>query len=521
MISIRDLLEKRAEYPLSKDGDSWLEEVLNNETQKDVWLITVSSTLHNSGRRKVFEQILTKYSLAGVYNLGAPFYNTGAQMELIHLSSKTSDNMDVSIFKGQIFIRGAKRVKQSDGLFALPEKFSMKYEKYLEGLERWINGGAMPEDDNAGEYEYNTIVSTDISDNYLFPEYYSKKAMDVRRLLQQETLIKLGDITEIIMPRPITDVVGKVVRMADLKYPFDTESIAENTATSVVLQKNDIILPSVGSIRPFLVADELDEKIYANRNMFVLRCKDIQPEYLFLYLNSEVYQTILDSQKMGSFIQRVTRKSVAEIPVIKPTKNENDYYVQAYILTHLERRSYQVKSDVESRVLAYWKAINKTCDKKPEKVEDILEMELLETLKVHSTNQLQEMLHDDWKELNDCFRVGAYKATLILAGSILEAVLIDWLSEIKGSDYFTEDYMVTDRNGRQKRADLIDYINEIKFIERPHWIDEANKAHEIRKKRNLVHAKLGINSDEINEETCRMVIDYLRDVIKTRGVEEQ
>ena len=148
-------------------------------------------------------------------------------------------------------------------------------------------------------------------------------------------------------------------------------------------------------------------------------------------------------------------------------------------------------------------------------------MELLERLKVHSTNQLQEMLRDDWKELNDCFRVGAYKATLILAGSILEAVLIDWLSEIKGHDYFAEDYMVTDRNGRQKRADLIDYINKIKYIERPHWVGEATKAHEIRKKRNLVHAKLGINSDEINEETCRMVINYLRDVIKTRGVEEQ
>ena len=281
MISIRDLLKKRAEYPLSKDGDSWLEEILNNETQKDVWMITVSSTLHNFGRRKVFEQILAKYSLTGVYNLGAPFYNTGAQMELIHLSSKASDNMDISIYKGQIFIRGEKRVKQSDGLFALPEKFSMKYEKYLEGLESWINGGAIPEDDNAGEYEYNTIVSMDISDNYLFPEYYSKKAMDVRRLLQREIFVKLGDITEIIMPRPVTDVVGKVVRMTDLKYPFDTDSIAENTATSVVLQKNDIILPSVGSVKPFLIADELDEKIYANRNMFVLRCKDIQPEYLY------------------------------------------------------------------------------------------------------------------------------------------------------------------------------------------------------------------------------------------------
>ena len=62
----------------------------------------------------------------------------------------------------------------------------------------------------------------------------------------------------------------------------------------------------MGSVKPFLIADELDEKIYANRNMFVLRCKDIQPEYLYLYLNSEVCQTILDSQKLGCFISKIT-----------------------------------------------------------------------------------------------------------------------------------------------------------------------------------------------------------------------
>lgn len=37
---------------------------------------------------------------------------------------------------------------------------------------------------------------------------------------------------------------------------------------------------------------------------------------------------------------------------------------------------------------------------------------------------------------------------------------------------------------------------------------KQDKAHKIRKKRKLVHAKLGINSDDINEEICRMVIDY-------------
>lgn len=520
MISIRNLLEKRAEYPLSKEGDSWLDEVLADEIKDDVWLITVSSSLLNMLRRNSREQIIEKYYVAGAYNLGTPYLNTGTRMELLHLTKKHLDKMEVAIYKGQMFISGFKKGKDKDDVFAMPERYASKYENYLVGLESWINGGYMPEDDTMGEYEYNSVAESEITGDRINPEYYSKKAVEVRKFLQNETLHKLDDLVDIVMPRRIRDEVGKVVRMADLSYPFDVTGLSEQTITNVTLQKNDILLPTMVNVKPFLVPDEVNETVYVSPHIFVLRCRDIQPEYLFLYLNSEVCQTILASQKIGSFIQKITRRSVAEIPVIVPTKDEQEYKAQAYILTHIEKRSYQAQSDANTRIVAYLNGLQKLQAKKAENVEDVLSMELLETLKVHSTNQLQEMLHDDWKELNDCFRVGAYKATLILAGSILEAVLIDWLSEIKGHDYFTEDYVITDRNGRQKRADLIDYINEIKYIERPHWIDEANKAHEIRKKRNLVHAKLGINSDEINEETCRMVIDYLRDVIKTRGVEE-
>lgn len=520
MIRIKELLKERKKYPITKDGDSWLDKVLADETKDDIWLITVSSSLLNMGRRNSREQIIEKYFVAGAYNLGTPYLNTGTRMELLHLTTENIDKMDSSIYKGQMFIIGSRKGKDRDDVFAMPDRYASKYESYLEELESWINSGKLPEDDANGEYEYNSIPISDIIEERINPEYYSKKAIEVRKFLQNEELHKLEDVVDIILPRPIVEEVGKVVRISDLKYPFGIADIAEKQITNVILQKNDILFPIIGNIKPFLVPDEVNETIYVDQHILVLRCKDIQPEYLFLYLNSEVCQTILDSQKIGSFIQRVTRKSVAEIPVIKPTKDEKEYSLQAQILTNIEKRSYQVQSDIRTRAMAYWKALQQYKTKKPEKVEDVLSMELLETLKVHSTNQLQEMLHDDWKELNDCFRVGAYKATLILAGSILEAVLIDWLSEINREDYFEKDYMVTDRNGRQKRADLIDYINEIKYIERPHWIDEANKAHEIRKKRNLVHAKLGINSDEINEETCRMVINYLKDVIKTRGIEE-
>ena len=71
---------------------------------------------------------------------------------------------------------------------------------------------------------------------------------------------------------------------------------------------------------------------------------------------------------------------------------------------------------------------------------------------------------------------------------------------------------------QEKRADFIDYINAIKYIRRSRWVDEAAKAHEIRKKRNLVHAKLCLEYDDINEDVCREVISYLSDVLKTRGI---
>ena len=168
-------------------------------------------------------------------------------------------------------------------------------------------------------------------------------------------------------------------------------------------------------------------------------------------------------------------------------------------------------------ILSCWNALNKK--KRIERIVDVLEIELLEKIKVYSTNQIQKLLHDDWIELNKCFGVGAYKATLILAGSILEALLIDWISELDGQDYFAEDYMVI-RGKKQKRADLYDYIRKIKSIKGSNWDDEESKANEIREKRNLVHAKLGINSDEINEKTCRSIIEDLRCIIKSRGIEE-
>ena len=52
---------------------------------------------------------------------------------------------------------------------------------------------------------------------------------------------------------------------------------------------------------------------------------------------------------------------------------------------------------------------------------------------------IQKLLSDDAKELISCLEVGAYKACMILCGSILETILLDWLSELENTNYFVDD----------------------------------------------------------------------------------
>ena len=126
---------------------------------------------------------------------------------------------------------------------------------------------------------------------------------------------------------------------------------------------------------------------------------------------------------------------------------------------------------------------------------------------------MEDFLTEDLNELNICFRYKAYKAALILAGSILEAVLIDWLSEIDGKNYFEETYY-SRKDG--KEGTLAIYIRDVKYIKRPNWMEEADKAYAIKDNRNKVHAKLCIKANDINEDLCRQVVGYLEDVLKTR-----
>lgn len=128
--------------------------------------------------------VIEKYMIAGVYNLGSPFIDTGVRFELLHLTMERADSIDIGIFKARMFDR--KPRKNYVGIFSLAEEYSVKYNKYISELEKWLNEDYTPNQDPEGEYEYNTIPLAEYSYTHVVPEYYSRVAMGVRRLLNEE-----------------------------------------------------------------------------------------------------------------------------------------------------------------------------------------------------------------------------------------------------------------------------------------------------------------------------------------------
>ena len=504
-------------------SESWLSAILRNG-KSDEWIIIPEKHLYASWWVQVMDSIKERYNIGVMCELNSIYCSTDQKMVLVFLTETEISDVKISICNYRPHSFNNQTTQSFKNKDILPDSYSKNYLRYLSALERWINDNVLP-DNSLKKAEFKTLTISETDKRHMYPKYYTEEAIAVRKLLSDKDMICLADVAEIIRPRKSkTDLIGKCLDIKDLKYPFNRESVENNTITSVALDKGDIVLPNfnTGFVKPFLYPGS-KETVYAPVNTFVIRCINILPEYLFLYLSSELFNVYYESTDISIPGAKLSIGKIKNFPIIIPAEQNDQKYIDAFnSLTFHGKRIY---SDEQNKILN--DCIDKIREFEKEggysrckTIEDIINIEIAYGIKSYRSNELQSFLTDDLRELNTCFNGKAYKATLILAGSILEAVLIDWLSEIHHKDYFENDYYVSDRNGKKRKAGLVDYINEIKEIKRPDWMNEAEKAHIIRKKRNLVHAKLCLKSlEEINESLCRRVIDYLLDVLKTRGIE--
>jgi len=333
-----------------------------------------------------------------------------------------------------------------------------------------------------------------IPDKYILNNIYKKS-------IKKQKTTKLPELAEIYKIGKNVNT-GKFLPKEACIYPFDINKIATGDISNFELKKGDIIFKN-GLINSIYLIDEVLENVFAESNDIILRPIKIQSEYLFEFFKSSIIKNFIELKSCGYFI-RIRVELLKQIDIILPEKDKKEYRKLFELSNYLKIDEKSYKTLIENKT--------KYIDDDFENTICIEEMS-----KIYNT-AAQTSISKDIEELNICYNAGAYKAAIILAGSILEAVLIDWLSEMDGIDYFSTDYIITKPDGTTKRAELIDYIEAIKEIKKPDWMDEADKAHEIRQKRNCVHAKLFINERDINKHTCEKVIRYLKEVLITRGL---
>ena len=486
MLDIMKCIDERQQMPFDGVNDE-LVELLFLARPDDCIFISTKGVFNSQCFRKL---IPDGYVPCCIFDLGSVASYTQMPQALYWFTKRKVDECKFSILDESIG-RSLSRNRRS-----LSEVISSKdYSEYLHSCERYVSGGELCARLVGGKF-YSVAINDLVADRYN-PEYYSPEIRNLRQELGEKDTVRLADVAEIISPKVVANGLQNVLVMhvRDVKLPPAFEDIQEGRETSVVLRNGDLVVSSVGEVRAVVYEATEDRVVYAGQNCFVVRPRDVSAEYLCLYLSSDIAKIILSSSLSGVYIKHLSVRTLRDFPVVKPQMGDDYYRAEYAILAGRVSRHYEDLSSLRSDGQHL--------------VEAILDREIASRITAYAEEQLRTFLSSDIDELNVCFS----------GGSILEAVLIDWLSEIDHVNYFEEQYKFTDpRTGRSRPAHLIDYINQIKCIEKPRWVEEADMAHQIRKQRNLVHAQLCIREGLVGEESARMVIEYLEQVLKTRGV---
>ena len=349
-----------------------------------------------------------------------------------------------------------------------------------------------------------------------------------------------------------------------------------------VLTKGDLILVNEMSLfdfttqsRIYLVTEEPFQELLERSKTTILRLNSnlVTPEYLFMYMKSDLFKTI--SLPACRSTGGIDTSRLFDLPILLPNTKipmaENEELSQKYkdfynILRYYSTNSNQYYSEIKKEIndslrqycskdyeTKFRKYLNDNLNNKDSdsfeiKISEFNEEEYAKLdyskydyslfLKPNKDVVQEDSLFDEWQELlfkkphkydiskyiNDSMSElsinipnGAYRSAIVLMGSILEAFLVDWASEQDGKNYFEKPYRTVNIDGREQDwyMSLNDAICRIgKLVKK--W-DARDKADAIREMRNSIHPKVFFKQNKkITKQECEAALDDLKAVIKSR-----
>ena len=511
----RNLYERRSAYPLGISSPKHHENVfdikyISNEIdeQRDsdfLFLLLLNEHLDKNQLKKTREQLEKTYNMVGVFGVGDILAPVTAVKFTLYVFSKT---MPQKIWFGELLQNKhafKSRLLPADvykytGILTLEfGELEPYFEKYLESIDRAIRDSK--KDDYIHESYRLFGVDASRLEGRTSIDYYKPELIEAEAKLAHEDVARLGDIADIIRPNesmPENEVYS--VSLKDAAYPLKSDMLkpVRRTARIGFVRRGDIVTNTfLGSA--FLNLTKRSD-IAITYTQLIIRLKDdrFTPAYLAVYLNSERMKAYFLRRSRGAALSQLSIEDLKKFEVVVPNQQTSD--AANDLLGSLN------DFDNEKSKL---RAINKTLFKDVSTLSKPLQNELLADLQRQlqvSKNVLVRDLFDvDLREIEKCYKAGAYKGCLALCGSLLEALVLDWLSEIENRDYFADSQITELRH-------LITRLREAEVI----TIHEQQYANEIRKRRNLIHPKNYLENTPLHKSICEEVMSKLKPLVKKR-----
>ena len=500
---VMDAILQRRNYPilgLNQDSEiKYADEVLKTSESVALLMFPVGVLIGSSRQTQQLRGILfDNWNIAGIFDIGSIFEPaTAMRFSLVLLTKQKKPRVYFGTFSGKLFSSTPKRDFKI-GVLGEFATSSSEFRSYTDSIDAIIGNGGLPQ--STSSYRFFSIEAKSFNKEHLNIEYYNPDLVENEEWIRNEKWVSLSSVAEVYLPRS-TQSPARNLYPKFFSYPLSKEIPVSEKGTNIVLQKGDILIASIDFRKAYLMHEESPFKdLRPSPTFFVIRPKSelVTSYYLFLYLQSNTARKYAERYKTGTIFQRINLKDLRDFPIVLP-----DLATQEYSRNIFERMF--LKSDANELDLVNDLLFsNRTIPEKQVQREFVLEE--LETVRLHKKELISSLLKDDFAEINHCLSVSAYKSTLILSGSILEAILLDWLSEIDQRNYFEE----------EKDPILNDVIKKLGT-----QLGEAKEqAIRIKDKRNLVHPRRFLrNVEKIDKRMCETVISDLRVVLKQRGLD--
>lgn len=473
----------------------------------DIQVIVVPSVwITNTKHKRQLEPLFQQYALLAVIDVGTIWSPlTGISFSLLVLGKEQVDEVLMAEFSPCAKAKtlnpvDSKLTPKADKSGQLPDiVYTDTFKQFLTHIESELLGDSS-NNQQAQPFKTFKVSSKELDTTRLQVAFYHPdNQIDISRYKKAkfEALENLAELRNIIPAKGSELAQNKVFKWSLLhnsKGIPQSLPITEGDATSQVMVEGDIIItPNCSKV--YLVTAEL-AGVYAPAHNYLIRLNSnatISAQYLCLYLQSDFAQKYSVKMSTGSVMPRLNLKDFKQLPILLPDKD---------ILAKSDEL-YQRLQTPES----YLDKINSLIAGKQDKgrLQDSFLLEELEKLRISKRAIIEKLIKDDLKELKVCIDKGLYKSSMVICGSILEAIILDWLSETEKHDYYRDDNEIS----LSKGITLLKKLGELDY-------ESANAAHNIRVMRNLIHPRNYFqNQGKVTKRECMKLLEQLKQVIKT------